>query len=426
MCPFDQPLLGQPSIPSLAKDTTEEHPWPVSKVSHVYGDTISKWPSLWLEGEIAEINTRRFGSAYITLTDSDTSVNISISITAFGPLAMQAKELNQGDHIIVHGNANIYSKQTSLSFRADKIIQKKDPQASLKDKINRLRQQLEEEGLFDESRKIALPRFPQCIGIVCAKGSRAESDIVNNASLRWPTIRFKIEDAHVQGAQCAATVIQGIQTLDADPDVDVIIVARGGGSFEDLIHYSDEDVVRAIAACETPIVSAIGHEDDWPIADRAVDLRCSTPTDAAKRVVPDVKDESELVDNLYNKLMRYLGELWRHESTLIAGYVNRPSLISPTQLLENPRRIIEDYSQRLSVVMYRLLDDNQNQCDRLQSNLRVLSPQSVLNRGYSIVMDKTGHSVAEAESLTVDDPITILLQHGRITATVTDIHDHNV
>ncbi|MBF1675486.1 MAG: exodeoxyribonuclease VII large subunit, partial [Scardovia wiggsiae] len=278
--------------PEKAADTTPDNPWPVSRLSLAYHNAVECWPATWIEGQIQEINTRRAGSAYITLRDNTEDVTVQVS--GWRMFAAQASQFIQGDQVVVHGHPDVWMKRTSLSFIGDDI--RRVGKGDLRQQIEELRKKLKGEGLFDESHKVPIPEFPHRIGVICAPQARAEGDIVTNARLRWPTINFTIEHVHVQGAQCPPEVIEAIRKLDADPDIDVIIVARGGGSFEDLIGFSDEGVVRAAAACVTPIVSAIGHEDDWTLIDLAADMRASTPTDAAKRIVPDVMEQLALVD----------------------------------------------------------------------------------------------------------------------------------
>lgn len=222
------PAAGPNELPRMAAQTTAENPWPVSMVSQKFHSAVERWPAVWMEGQIIEINTRRSGSAYLTLRDNDQDV--SMSVLGFGAFAQMARDYKQGDRVVVHGKADLYVKSTRLSLRADMI--KRVGAGNLQEQINQLRMRLKGEGLFDESRKVALPEFPKNIGLICAPQARAEGDVVMNVNLRWPGVRFTIVHAHVQGEQCPPDIVSAIQQLDADPNVDVIIVARGGGSFE--------------------------------------------------------------------------------------------------------------------------------------------------------------------------------------------------
>jgi exodeoxyribonuclease VII large subunit len=387
----------------------------VSHIAQVYHQTVEKWPGAWVEGQISEINTRRSGSAYITLRDN--TEEISLQVMGFGRFAGMAREFQQGDRVVVHGRADIWVKQTRLSFMGDDI--RRVGKGDLMAQIEELRKRLKGEGLFDDANKVALPEFPKRIGLICAPQARAEGDVITNAQLRWPTIAFTVEHVHVQGPQCPPEVIAAIAKLDADPDVDVIIVARGGGSFEDLIGFSDEGVVRATAACVTPIVSAIGHEDDWTLIDLASDMRASTPTDAAKRIVPDVLEQQALIAEARERISMRIQARLDSETRFIEGYANRPSLTQPLTMLERPQRFVDDARQHLDIGLRRIVDDASLTVEKLHSSLTALSPQSTLDRGYAVVQDATGRVVSNATDLHDGDTVGVTLKSGRITASVT-------
>jgi exodeoxyribonuclease VII large subunit len=348
----------------------------------------------------------------------DNTEEVSIQVMGFGRFAGMARDFRQGDRVVVHGRADIWIKQTRLSFMGDDI--RRVGKGDLMAQIEELRKRLKGEGLFDDDNKIPLPQFPQRIGLICAPQARAEGDVMTNAHLRWPTIDFTVEHVHVQGPQCPPEVIAAIQKLDADPSVDVIIVARGGGSFEDLIGFSDEGVVRATAACQTPIVSAIGHEDDWTLIDLASDLRASTPTDAAKRSVPDVVEQLALVAEARERITLRLQSRIDSETRFIEGYANRPSLTQPLTMLERPQRLIDDARQHLDIGLRRIVDDASLTVEKLHSSLTALSPQSTLDRGYAVVQDSQGHVISTAADLSPEDRIGVTLKSGSIAATVTE------
>ena len=240
--------------------------------------------------------------------------------------------------------------------------------------------------------------------------------MVTNVNLRWPAVRFKVLHAHVQGAQCPPDVVEAIGRLDADPEVDVIIVARGGGAFEDLIGFSDERVVRAAAACATPLVSAIGHEDDWTLLDLVADLRASTPTDAAKRVVPDVGEQRQLVDGALERMRLRVASRVEGELRLVEGYANRPSLTRPLTMLEPHQRFLTDARGRMDIALRRLVDDASFTVEKARASLTALSPQSTLDRGYAVVQDASGHVVDDASRVRRGDRLTVTLKHGVVTA----------
>lgn len=400
-------------IPRLARETTVEHPWPVSILSQKFHDAVSKWPGAWIEGQIVEINTRRSGSAYLTVRDN--FEDISISVMGFRQFAVMARDFRQGDRVVIHGRPDLWVKQTRLSFMADDI--RRVGTGDLKEQIEELRKKLKGEGLFDAERKEALPEFPTRIGLVCAPQARAEGDVITNARLRWPTIQFTVVHAHVQGPQCPPDVVAAIHKLDNDPDVDVIIVARGGGSFEDLLGFSDESVVRAAASCSTPLISAVGHEDDWTLIDLAADLRASTPTDAAKRAVPDVNEQLQIIAEGRRRIRDRITNMVDNELRLIEGYANRPSLTQPLVMLERPQRLVDEAGQRLDIALRRIVDDAGLTIEKLHASLTALSPQSTLDRGYAVVQSAEGTVVDDAERVHAGDELTITLHHGVIVAT---------
>ncbi|RYQ11452.1 exodeoxyribonuclease VII large subunit [Bifidobacterium pseudolongum] len=415
--PLDRPRTAD-ELPRFARDTTPENPWPVSLLSQHFHDAVERWPAAWIEGQIIEINARRTGTVYLTLRDSFQEV--SISALGFGAFAQKARAFQQGDRVVMHGQADLWVKSTRLSFRADDI--RRIGSGGIKEQIDELRKKLKGEGLFDESNKVPIPEFPTTIGIVCGPGARAEGDIITNVNLRWPIVHFAVKYAHVQGPQCPAEVVQAIQELDADPAVDVIIVARGGGSFEDLIGFSDERVVRATAACVTPIISAVGHEDDWTLIDLASDMRASTPTDAAKRVVPDVREQQQLVASAIGTMSMRMRAMVDNESRLIEGYVNRPSLTHPQTMVESHERDIADAVRAMRIGLTRIVDDAQMHVEKLKATLTALSPQSTLDRGYAVLQNASGHVVDDAGDVHVGDELTITLRHGTVVAQAQGTH----
>lgn len=415
--PLDRPRTAD-ELPRFARDTTPENPWPVSLLSQHFHDAVERWPAAWIEGQIIEINARRTGTVYLTLRDSFQEV--SISALGFGAFAQKARAFQQGDRVVMHGQADLWVKSTRLSFRADDI--RRIGSGGIKEQIDELRKKLKGEGLFDESNKVPIPEFPTTIGIVCGPGARAEGDIITNVNLRWPIVNFAVKYAHVQGPQCPTEVVQAIQKLDADPAVDVIIVARGGGSFEDLIGFSDERVVRATAACVTPIISAVGHEDDWTLIDLASDMRASTPTDAAKRVVPDVREQQQLVASAIGTMSMRMRAMVDNESRLIEGYVNRPSLTHPQTMVESHERDIADAVRAMRIGLTRIVDDAQMHVEKLKATLTALSPQSTLDRGYAVLQNASGHVVDDAGDVHVGDELTITLRHGTVVAQAQATH----
>ncbi|KFJ08115.1 exodeoxyribonuclease VII large subunit [Bifidobacterium tsurumiense] len=400
-------------LPRLARDTTARSPWPVSVLSQKFHDAVTKWPGAWIEGQIVEINMRRESSVYITLRDN--FEDVSINVMGFRNLVAMARDFRQGDRVVVHGRPDIWIKATRLSFVADDI--RRVGAGDLKAQIDELRKKLKGEGLFDADRKVPIPEFPSCIGLVCAPQARAEGDVITNVNLRWPAVRFNVVHAHVQGPQCPPDVIKAIRQLDADPSVDVIIVARGGGSFEDLIGFSDEGVIRATAVCQTPIISAIGHEDDWTLIDLAADLRASTPTDAAKKVVPDVREQWQLIVGAQQQMRMRISANINNELRLVEGYASRPSLTKPHTMLEPHERFLEDSVRRIRQGLTRIVDDASFTVEKRLATLTALSPQSTLNRGYAVIQSADGHVLDDAATVHAGDKLTLTLRKGSVVAT---------
>jgi len=287
----------------------------------------------------------------------------------------------------------------------------------LLERLERLRQKLKAEGLFD--RKQSLPFLPSCIGLVTGKDSDAEQDVLRNAQLRWPTVKFRVEHAAVQGERAVAEVIAAIRTLDADPAVDVIIVARGGGDFQNLLVFSDEALVRAAAACETPLVSAIGHEADRPLLDEVADLRASTPTDAAKRVVPDVADELAKVQHARSTLRLRVTQRIATEVDRFGSLRTRPVLAGNAWIVDSRADEVSRTVGRGRDLLDRAIDRSHSRVVELTAQLRALSPQRTLDRGYAIAQLANGDAVRSADAAPVGTALVLTLARGKLGATVT-------
>jgi len=284
----DQPAAPLP-LPEKALDTTASRPWPVRVLSEKIRGYIDRMPPVWVEGQVVQFNHRQgSGQQYLTLRDTD--LDVSLPVTIFSRiLATLPVAPGEGDHVVIHAKPTFWTKRGTLQMQASEI--RAVGVGELLARIDQLRRVLAAEGLFDADRKRPLPFLPAVVGLVCGRDSKAEHDVVVNARARWPQVRFEIREVAVQGVNAVREVGAAITELDARPEVDVIVVARGGGSVEDLLPFSNEALVRAAAACRTPLVSAIGHETDAPLLDLVADFRASTPTDAAKRIVPDVAEE---------------------------------------------------------------------------------------------------------------------------------------
>jgi exodeoxyribonuclease VII large subunit len=370
-----------PTRPVRAGDTTRENPWPVRALSQRMADYVSKAPAAWIEGQIAQLNIRA-STVYLTLRDPsvDMSIQVSCSKTL---LTAQATPPAEGSRVVVHGQFDFYPARGSLSFRVDQL----HPVGlgDLLARLERLRRLLAAEGLTAAIRKKPLPFLPRAVGLITGRASAAESDVLANARARWPAVRFRIENTPVQGVNAVTQVIDALRRLDRDPDVEVIVLARGGGSVEDLLPFSDEALCRAVSECRTPVVSAIGHEPDHPIVDDVADVRCSTPTDAGKRVVPDAAAELRGVDQLRLRARRALTNWVQTEAARLVRLTSASVLENPYGPIQARADQVARDRQRGRASIASTLDGIGRDLAHRQAQLLALGPAATLARGYAVV-----------------------------------------
>src|ERR1017187_676458 len=380
----------------MALETSADSPVPVRTVMRLVGDWIGRLGRIWVEGQIAEL-TRRGGTAFLTLRDPVAAVSVRV-ICARTVLDASDPPPAEGARVLVWAKPDFNANKGSFSLSAVEI--RAVGIGELLARLERLRRTLAAEGLFAAERKRPLPFLPGEIGLICGRDSAAERDVLRNAARRWPAVRFRVQQVAVQGGYAVAEVIDSLQRLDADPAVEVIIITRGGGSIEDLLPFSDESLVRAVAACQTPVVSAIGHEQDAPLLDYVADVRASTPTDAARRVVPDVAEQLALIAQLRGRARRCVAG-W------LAGLRSRPVLASPVREVERRQEQVLALAQRAHRCLSARLDRAHDDVAHTRGRLLALSPAATLRRGYAIVQRaagtvvRTATNVAEGEKLTV-------------------------
>jgi exodeoxyribonuclease VII large subunit len=286
-------------------------------------------------------------------------------------------------------------------------------------RLERRRQLLAAEGLFDPARKRRLPFLPGCVGLVTAPGSAAERDVLGNARRRWPAVRIETAYAAMQGQRSALEVIEAVERLDRDPAVEVIVVARGGGSVEDLLPFSDEGLVRAVHAVRTPVVSAIGHEPDTPLLDLVADVRASTPTDAAKLVVPDVAEEQRGVTTARDRLRGAIAQRLSREQAALDALRSRPALADPRGLVDERRAEVDDLRRRARRSLGHGLDRAADNLDHQRARVRALSPLETLRRGYAVLQDDAGHVVSSVADVEAGQDVSVRVVDGRVLATTT-------
>lgn len=380
-------------LESQSKVSSEHSPWRVSQLSKSLKDWIEKLGRVWVEGELQQIQlrgTNLFGS----LRDLD--LENSIEIHAFDASDVDIEVgLKQGDRVVALVQPAFWAKNGKLTMRVMKMH--KVGLGELLERIERLRQQLIKEGLTDPARKKTLPFLPNKIGLITGANSDAEKDVLQNARNRWPEVQFEVIHTLVQGDRAAAEIVMAMQQLDAMSEVDVIIIARGGGSFQDLLPFSDERLVRAAADLSKPIVSAIGHENDQPLLDLVADLRASTPTDAAKRVVPDVVEERKNIRTALDRITFRISSYLETQQQLIKAIVSRPVLASPFGFVDAQAEQLTILTKRLSEILDWRLTKAKSELGQLVSSVRALSPKLTLERGYAVVTDETGAILREVQ-----------------------------
>ncbi|MEN3305863.1 MAG: exodeoxyribonuclease large subunit [Micromonosporaceae bacterium] len=401
-----------------ADRSTAENPWPVRVISQKLGAWIARLGWVWVDGQVAQI-TRRPGAQVVFLTLRDPSADLSLTVTTNRDvLDLGAPELAEGARVVLHARPEFYPGRGTLSLRADEIRQVGI--GELLARIERLKKLLAAEGLFDPRRKRRLPFLPHQIGLVTGRAGAAERDVLENARKRWPAVRFRVLNVAVQGPGAVPQILDAIEVLDRDPETDVIILARGGGSVEDLLPFSDEALCRAVFACRTPVVSAIGHETDAPLLDFVADLRASTPTDAARRVVPDLSEEQQRIGQARQRLDRVIGALLDREQHRLDALRSRPVLARPEALLEARAVEIGQLRGRAGRCLGHRIDRAGAELEHTLARLRALSPAATLRRGYAIVQRAgDGAVLREAAQVDVGDALRVRLAAGELAATVT-------
>ena len=395
-------------------ETSSESPAPVRVVSEAIKDYVDRLGPIWIEGEISELNERSGMMAFMRLRD--TSVDMSISVMCHKSVIATVKPLPDNARVVLYAKPSFYTKNGSISFSAREIRQV--GVGELLVRLEALKNLLAGEGLFDSDRKVALPLLPKVIGLICGRNTDAEKDVVENAKRRWPSVQFEIREVTVQGAAAVSEVSDALRELEANKDVEVIIITRGGGSFEDLLPFSDEGLVRLAASCSTPIVSAIGHEKDAPLLDLVADYRASTPTDAAKRVVPDIAEEIAMIGAMRDRARRTLVNRINLEATQIANFKNRPVMKDPHVLITTRAEIIAGLRDRSNRSFAHQLKLAKEELKQIKARVRALSPQATLDRGYSVVQLADGQIVTDPKKLKQGDLLRLRLAKGETQATV--------
>jgi exodeoxyribonuclease VII large subunit len=396
-------------------ETSSESPAPVRAVTEAIKEYLDRLGPIWIEGEIAELNERSGGMAFLRLRDS--SVDMSLSVMCHKSVLASVAPLPANARVVLYAKGSWYTKNGSYTLSAREIRQV--GVGELLARLEALKTMLAAEGLFDSENKVALPLLPRKIGLICGRNTDAERDVVENAKRRWPAVQFEIREVTVQGAAAVSEVSAALAELEALADVDVIIITRGGGSFEDLLPFSDEGLVRLAAKCSTPIVSAIGHEKDSPLLDLVADFRASTPTDAAKRVVPDINEEIDLIEKLRDRASRFMRNMIELESSKIANLAARPVLRDPAVMITSRLEIVNGLRDRSIRSFQSRLAIAQEELLQVTARVRALSPQATLDRGYAVVQLADGSIARDSAALADGEKLRIRLAQGETSARVT-------
>ena len=405
-------------MPPAAKaaDTTRDNPWPLSRLTQNIKIYVDRMSPLWVEGQVVQYNPRP-GSRMAFFTLRDTESDTSMTVTAFpNVITAIGAGFEEGVKVVARVKPVFWERSGSLNLQAAEVHLQ--GLGDLLAQIERLRQRLAAEGLFDTDRKKPLPFLPRVIGLVCGRNAKAKDDVIVNASARWPGAHFEVREVAVQGQYAVREVTQAIAELDSLPQVDVIVVARGGGSVEDLLPFSDEALVRAAAQTSTPLVSAIGHEGDAPLLDYVADYRASTPTDAARRIVPDLAQELDGLARAREGMRSAIQRRLAQERYNLDLLVSRPIFLAPAATLEPHRTFIDSALTSLRTQVERRLSSERQSILQASATLQALSPQATLERGYSMLRLPSGELVRDASQVPKGTLVEGILAQGRLVAQV--------
>jgi exodeoxyribonuclease VII large subunit len=418
------PLVGQRSSKTryyargVALQSSPEHPQPLRVIARAVRSWVERLGAVWVEAQLIEIN-RRSGTRTIFLTLRDKLAEVSVSVTT-SPLTLDsAGPLAEGATVVARIKPSYFESSGRFVFSCDAITP--IGEGRLLARLEQTKRLLQAEGLFDRSLKKSVPFLPRAVGLVTGEGSAAERDVMENARRRWPAVRIVTRYALVQGPQACEQLIAAVQHLDRHPQVEVIVIARGGGSVEDLLPFSDEGLIRAVAACRTPVVSAIGHESDSPILDLVADYRASTPTDAAKHVVPDVAEEKARVQQARDRMVQAVSRLVGRQQEVLDALRSRRVMTDPTATFDRRYEQLAELRHRAHRAIGSTIDRESALVGHHLARIRAMSPQATLDRGYSILLGPRGVAVRSVGQVNVGDDLLAKLADGQLALNVTQL-----
>ena len=396
----------------MTLENSAEAPVPLRVVAQQVAGWVGKLGRIWVEGQVTQVS-RRPGTIFLTLRDPVADVSMSVTTQR---RVVEDLDLRDGSRVVCLVKPEVYLGRGSLQLVAYEI--RPVGVGALLARLEALKVVLAGEGLFAAEHKQPLPFLPRRVGLITGRASAAMRDVVENARRRSPAVVFDVREVAVQGPGAVTAVIEALGSLDRAADVDVVVLARGGGSVEDLLPFSDEALCRAVAACRTPVVSAIGHEPDTPLVDFVADVRCSTPTDAGKRVVPDVTEERLRVDRAAAATRRALTARLEHERRVLDRASLRPALVR----LVGQHVLDVDGLQRRA---FRQLDGRLahagSDVEGLRSRVRSLSPLATLERGYALALGPDGAALRSVTEAAPGEQVTVRLADGSLITNVASV-----
>jgi exodeoxyribonuclease VII large subunit len=399
-------------------ESSPEHPQPLRVIARAVRGWVERLGAVWVEAQLIEIS-RRSGTRTVFLTLRDKLAEVSVSVTTSPTTLDSAGPLTEGATVVARIKPTFFESSGRFVFSCDAITP--IGEGRLLARLEQTKRLLQAEGLFDLSLKKSLPFLPRAVGLVTGEGSAAERDVVENARRRWPAVRIVPCHALVQGPQACEQLIAAVEHLDRQPDVDVIIIARGGGSLEDLLPFSDEGLIRAVAASRTPVVSAIGHESDSPILDLVADHRASTPTDAAKRVVPDMAEEKARVQQARQRMNQAMSGLVGRQQELLNALRSRPVLVDPTATFGRRYEQLTELTHRARRAIGSTIERESALVGHHLARVRAMSPQATLERGYSILLDRDGTAVRSVNQVNTGEDLVAQLADGQLIVEVLEL-----
>ena len=403
-----------------AADTSAENPWPVRVLSLKIRDYVDRMSPLWVEGQVVQLQ-RRGTTAFLTLRDPEVDMSLSATISVHALNAM-GSPLLEGARVVLQAKPTFWERRGTLQLDGRQI--RPVGVGDLLARIEILKQRLAAEGLFAPECKRRLPFLPRRVGLITGRDSAAERDVVENARRRWPAVVFEIREVAVQGSTAVAEVTAALAELDRQPGVDVIVIARGGGAVEELLPFSNETLLRAVAAAATPVVSAIGHDVDTPLLDFVADARASTPTDAAKLVVPDAAAERDRVTGLRGRARLAIRHRLEVERRILLTHRTRAVMTDPLAMLTPHRVQLATLRGRATDRIVARLERESDRIGHLHAQVRALSPQSTLDRGYAVVSHPDGRIVRTRDEVTPEELLRVLVAQGDFGVRVVGATDH--